>query len=161
MPCRIGRDDRRSLGEVRAGDRGQSTVSERGLHTVTGPHQQTAEQFGVQTVAQDRPRQAASTHEPFGRTVRQGETEVVAGTGEARVDDMADPVPRRGFQDGRVPPDHPVVLGEPGGDQYQGRYTGQVHAHAVVEVEPADPHAGGAAAARRRRTAGMERRQRG
>jgi hypothetical protein len=150
---RIHRDDRRGLGEVRPSDRGQGTVAERGLHPAVGPHQQTAREFGIQTVAQDRPLCTARAHEPFGRAMRQRESEMVAGTGQARVDDMPDAVPRNGVQDGRMPPDDLVVLGSAGRDQHQGRYAGKVDARVVVEIEPPHPVVRRAAAACRGRAA--------
>jgi hypothetical protein len=48
------------------------------------------------------------------------ETEMVAGTGQARVDDVPDAIPGGSLQDGRLPGDDLVVLGITGGDQHQG-----------------------------------------
>ncbi|GAA3084273.1 hypothetical protein GCM10020000_83230 [Streptomyces olivoverticillatus] len=74
---------------------------------------------------------------------------------------MVDAIPDGGVQDRRVPPDDLVVLGIAGGDQHQGRHTGEIEAHVVVEVETPHPLARGAAAARRHDAAGAERRKRG
>ncbi len=159
--CGVRRHHRRGLGQVLPRHRGQGAVPERGLHIVTRPHQQTAEEFGVQAVAQDRPRQPARPHEPLGRAVGQSETEVIAGGGQARVDDVADAVADGGVQDRRVPGDDLVVLGVAGGDEHQGRHAGEVEARTGVEVEAPHPLARRAAAARRNGATGVQRRKSG
>ncbi|MFD5271631.1 hypothetical protein [Streptomyces sp. NPDC058335] len=63
--------------------------------------------------------------------MRQRESEMVGGRGQARVDEVVNAVAHGGVQNRRVPPDDLVVLGVTSGNQHQGRHSGEVEAHVV------------------------------
>lgn len=63
------------------------------------------------------------------------EAEMIAGSGQARVDHVADAVADRSVENGAVASDDLVVLGVPRRDENQRRYACEVEACGVIEVE--------------------------
>ncbi|MDN8550089.1 hypothetical protein PUW81_013330 [Microbacterium sp. NM3R9] len=132
---RVAGDDRCGGGEVGACDRRKGAVAERGLEAGGRPRQQGSEQLGIESVAQDGPRQAAGADQLLGDAVGEREAEVVAGARQARVDDVGDAVAGSGIQDRPVPGDDAIVLGVARRDEYQRRDAREVEAGGIVEVD--------------------------